>query len=162
VTFNLDESIGYRIERTQQILKRELRNRFHNQGYDISPMQWVVLYRLWQRDGMTPVEIAESTFRDRPNITRMIEVLERNGLVTRRPNPNDRRSFFVMLTPAGRALEDRLPAITRRHIAQATCGIDPADLTVAKHVLDAMCANFEDCPKHSGSQKDVHGHTAGR
>lgn len=158
--FDLDQSIGYRIERAEQILKRELRNRFHEQGYDISPMQWVVLYRLWQRDRMTPVEISECTFRDRPNITRMIDVLERNGLVTRIPNSQDRRSCFVALTPAGRGLKDCLPGITRDHIARATRGIDPAQLDVAKHVLDAICANFEDCPNDPGSHKDVHGQTA--
>jgi DNA-binding MarR family transcriptional regulator len=38
----------------------------------------------------------------REQISRVVSELEREGLVERRPNPDDKRSSFAVITPAGR------------------------------------------------------------
>ena len=42
-------------------------------------------------------------------MTGIVDTLEKNGLVTRQPNPNDRRSLLVTLTDKGAALEGSKP-----------------------------------------------------
>jgi DNA-binding MarR family transcriptional regulator len=46
----------------------------------------------------------------RPNVTKLVDGLERDGLVERRPHPSDRRMVYARLTPAGeRVAREALP-----------------------------------------------------
>lgn len=56
-------------------------------------------------------QIADSTGLDRTVLTYLIDDLEKAGLVTRTPDPHDRRSRRVTLTDAG---SDRLANLTTR------------------------------------------------
>ena len=47
---------------------------------------------------------------DPSNITGLIDRLEARGLVERRPHPADRRVKYLVLTPEGRVLRERLSA----------------------------------------------------
>ncbi len=49
----------------------------------------------------TPTELARSGMMSPAGMTHRLDVLERDGLVERRPSPNDRRSVQVVLTDAG-------------------------------------------------------------
>ena len=57
---------------------------------------------------MSQVELAEMTFKDKPNVTRMLEVLERKQLIFRQPDENDRRAYKVFLTEVGQQLKAQL------------------------------------------------------
>ena len=63
---------------------------------------------------LTPSEIAERVLVASATMTATLDLLERRGWIRRRPNPDDRRSILVEITPEGRATADRLlPAIHR-------------------------------------------------
>jgi DNA-binding MarR family transcriptional regulator len=63
-------------------------------------------------DPLTQVEITNLMKVTSPNITYLIGVLEKDGLVERRTDPQDRRASLVELTPAGVALAERqVPAM---------------------------------------------------
>jgi DNA-binding MarR family transcriptional regulator len=47
-------------------------------------------------------QIAERLACVKSNITQLVDRLEADGLVTREPDPNDRRTKLAVLTPAGR------------------------------------------------------------
>jgi MarR family transcriptional regulator, organic hydroperoxide resistance regulator len=80
-------------------------------------------------------ELVAATGQRPSTLTGVLDRLERRGLVARRPNPADRRSVLVELTPAGNAaaervaaafahVEARLPAAdARRLISQIRDGI---------------------------------------
>jgi DNA-binding MarR family transcriptional regulator len=58
-----------------------------------------------------PVRDLVGATGQRPStLTGVLDRLERRGLVTRTPNPHDRRSILVELTPAGRAAAARVAA----------------------------------------------------
>jgi DNA-binding MarR family transcriptional regulator len=143
--FNLDDAIGYQIERTEQCLKRELRRAFSERGLDITPYQWTILYRLWEREGETQAEIAETTIKDKPTITRMLDLLEKKQLVYRERDKNDRRVYKIYLTDSGKELKSVLPEIVKEHLRKAGRGIPPEDLEKVKEVLTKIRQNFENC-----------------
>lgn len=61
--------------------------------------------------GRTPAELADAAGVTRATMTGLIDTLERDGLVRREPNPDDRRMMSVELTPAGDAfIRQMLPA----------------------------------------------------
>jgi DNA-binding MarR family transcriptional regulator len=48
-------------------------------------------------------ELGEQAVLSREQISRVVTELQRAGLVDRAPNPDDKRSWFATITPAGRA-----------------------------------------------------------
>jgi DNA-binding MarR family transcriptional regulator len=78
--------------------------------YGLPRPEYVVVYSLGLRDGVTARDISVSYGFPKNSLSRAINALERKGLVRRTPHPNDRRSLLVHLTAAGRRLfEETLP-----------------------------------------------------
>lgn len=70
--------------------------------------QFVVLAALMDGDALTQRELVARTASDPNTLRAMLVLLERQGLVARRPNPADRRARSVALTARGRRLFPRL------------------------------------------------------
>ena len=57
---------------------------------------------------LTPSQIAERVLVASATMTATLDTLERQGWIRRLPNPEDRRSTLVEITPEGSAMTDRL------------------------------------------------------
>ena len=77
---------------------RRLQKNFRNAGLEITIEQWSVLYHLWKEDGLSQQELGNRTFRDKASITRLIDNIEKLGLVERIASKEDRRVNLVYLT----------------------------------------------------------------
>ncbi|HEY8564393.1 MAG TPA: MarR family transcriptional regulator [Beijerinckiaceae bacterium] len=78
--------------------------------YGLPRPEYVVVYSLGLRDGVTARDISLSYGFPKNSLSRAIQGLERKGLIARTPHPNDKRSLLLELTPAGRQLfEQTLP-----------------------------------------------------
>lgn len=109
--FSLDQSVAYAIARTGKAIKFELRRYFREAGVDITSEQYALLCRLWEQEGRSQKELAECSFKDTANITRMIDVLEGKDIVRRRRDPKDRRTYRIYLTEKGKELRDKVTPI---------------------------------------------------
>jgi len=89
--------------------------------------QEMVLIELWQADGLRGGELACRLGVEPPTVTKMLRRLENLGLVERRPDPADARSFRVHLTEEGRALEDAVSRCWRRAEEKTLGGLDPSE-----------------------------------
>jgi DNA-binding MarR family transcriptional regulator len=69
--------------------------------------EYVVVYSLGLRDGVTARDISVSYGFPKNSLSRAINALERKGLVARTRHPTDKRSFVINLSPAGRRLFDK-------------------------------------------------------
>jgi DNA-binding MarR family transcriptional regulator len=142
--FDMDDAVGYIIETTEQALKRGLRQRFREADVDITPYQWVILYRLWEREGRNQSELAEVSLKDRATVTRILDVMEKRGLIVRKTDKSDRRTYKVYLTPRAKKLKQTLPTVAASYLEEFTRGIDPEELAVAKRVLTKIRENALD------------------
>jgi DNA-binding MarR family transcriptional regulator len=97
------------IDHTAKNLRRIQRQTVSQTG--LTPPQYQVLHQLWQQDGRPFKDLAEASLCSRATITGIIDILERKGLVTRQPNPADRRSLLATLTDAGRELRYTTPSL---------------------------------------------------
>ncbi|MBE7473568.1 MAG: MarR family transcriptional regulator [Anaerolineales bacterium] len=141
--FTLDESLGYLINRTARRLKHELDQVFKANGYDITPEQWTLLNRLWQQEGLSQVELAEQTFKDKPNVTRILDILERKLLLFRQKDENDRRAFKVYLTEAGRELKEKLIPLALEVLERGQKDLTDDDIAFLQEKLNTIYHNFE-------------------
>jgi DNA-binding MarR family transcriptional regulator len=65
--------------------------------------QFVVLSALSEADALTQRELVSRTSSDPNTMRAMLVLLERNGLIKRRPHPSDGRARSVSLTRTGRS-----------------------------------------------------------
>ena len=141
--FNLDDSFGYLINLAAQRLKHELHQTFQTKGYDITPEQWAVLNRLWEEDGLSQVELAERTFKDKPGTTRILNLLEKKGVVARRPDENDGRVLRVFLTKMGRELKEKLIPCAQEVLTKSGKNLTKEELAQFKLTLNRILNNLE-------------------
>jgi DNA-binding MarR family transcriptional regulator len=74
--------------------------------YGLPRPEYVVVYSLGLRDGVTARDISVSYGFPKNSLSRAINVLERKGLIARTRHPTDKRSLLINLTPAGRRIFD--------------------------------------------------------
>ncbi|MBO9599947.1 MAG: MarR family transcriptional regulator [Cohnella sp.] len=72
--------------------------------HGITPEQWSVLNQIDRSQGLIQKEIAERVGKDKPTTTRILDHLEKKGLIYKKLGQRDRRSFLVYSTDAGKAL----------------------------------------------------------
>ena len=68
--------------------------------------QEMVLLHLWQRDGLTPSELAGALGVEPPTVTNMLSRMEKAGLLERCRDPRDARCTRVYLTEKGQELRE--------------------------------------------------------
>ncbi len=83
-------------------------------------------------------EIAEALDLKRPTLTGMCDRLEEAGLLARAINPEDRRSFLVDLTPAGRRRARRVRRVLDAFEARLSAEISEEDRRGFVQVLQAL------------------------
>jgi len=103
--------IFYLIEQVEKKLKQIQRHTIR--ATNLTPPQYFMLTLLWAQDGQPFKDLAAAGGYTRATITDIVDTLEKKGLVTRQPHPNDRRSLLVKLTAAGRALQNSTPSVER-------------------------------------------------
>jgi DNA-binding MarR family transcriptional regulator len=98
------DNLGYLLAKASQRWNELLYEGFVREGFpEVRPSYGSVLVPLFEEDGMRMGEIAERARLSKQTITTMVRLCERDGLVTRRPDPADGRAARVELTPRARA-----------------------------------------------------------
>lgn len=87
--------------------------------------QWAVLLRLERREGLKQSDLAEDLDIQPITLTRLVDRLCDNGLIERRPDPNDRRAKRLYLTPAARPLLDHIATEIDELAETVLAGVDP-------------------------------------
>lgn len=119
-TYDLTRSAGFMMGTAYRKVSALFQSRL--KPFDITPEQWSVLYQVHLRDGLIQKEIAERAGKDRPTTTRILDHLEKKGLVARKTGARDRRSFQVGITDKGRRLiRETLPIEKRANADVRGC-----------------------------------------
>ena len=138
----VDNAIGFWIHRVYQASRNEMYRAFRAHGEDITPEQWAVLIRLWEGDGRTQAELSEATFRDAPTMSRIVDSMERQGILERRADSDDGRARRIHLTRNGRALKKKLVPLVEDIVGRMVEGIDERALVTTRSALRRMYENL--------------------
>ncbi len=141
--FDFSQSYGRTLGVASTSVYRRLGKYMKKQNLPITPDQFRVLTHLWQHDGCSQQELAIATYRDRANVTRIIDILEREGIVERRDHESDRRVFKIYLTRKGRALETAAAECGKAAIGDALKGVSKEDLAICMAVLKKTIDNLK-------------------
>ena len=134
--FELEASLGYLAGMVSRRMTRELNQQL--QPFGVTAAQFVVLAVLWERDGLAQNVIADLIGSDRPTLTAMLKLMTAQGLVRRDRDAADNRYQRVYLTPAGRRLQETLPALAAGVNEAAAADLSPDDLAALRSLLSRV------------------------
>ncbi|MBN8785071.1 MAG: MarR family transcriptional regulator [Terrimonas ferruginea] len=124
-------------------IARRLQKKFNGAGLNLTIEQWSVLYHLWKADGISQQELCKATFRDKPSITRLVDNLEKAGLVKRVASENDRRINCIYLTKQAQKLQQQSMDIAEETLNEALDTVDPEKIEICKQVLQVVYDNLK-------------------
>jgi DNA-binding MarR family transcriptional regulator len=109
--------------------------------YGLSEGRLGVLFRLY-RQGTCPLgDLADDLDSTPRNITGLVDHLERDGLVERVPDPDDRRSVRANLTAAGRVRIESIWKEGVEHQHEVVDGMNKDDLAQLRHLCLQLVEN---------------------
>lgn len=109
---------------------------------DIHPGQAACLGILAHRDGISQRDLAEALRIAPPTLSRMLQSMEKNGLVERRDDESDQRLSRVYVTAAGRAVSREMQAAMAGHITAALAALSEDERVELARLLDRLSASI--------------------
>ena len=92
-----EDCICFRLGKTVRKVTRAYREEIASLG--LTHGQFFLIVAIMEEEGLLPSELADKTSHDRATITGLLDRLEKDGWIERRPDKRDRRSLRVYLTP---------------------------------------------------------------
>ena len=141
--FKKGELYSFITGKASTAIARRLQKKFNVAGLNITIEQWSVLYHLWKQDGISQQELCNATFRDKPSITRLVDNLEKSGLVNRVASDNDRRINLIYLTKQAQKLQEETMQMAEETLNEALETVPADKIDVCKEVLHLVYDNLK-------------------
>ena len=137
--------IGSLIYITGTLIRGFSTQTFTEKEYELTPDQYVILNLLLENDEiMYQRQLAEIMFKDRANISRIIDIMHRNGLIEKVPDSNGRRIYKLVVTEKGKEIRNRVLPTDKELRAVITENISEEELNSMFHILEKMNKNIRD------------------
>jgi DNA-binding MarR family transcriptional regulator len=134
----LKRELVFQLVDTARLLRTHIDQRARRHG--TTRAQWSVLARLRRGDGQTQVALADAMEMQPISLGRLIDRLETQAFVERRPDPKDRRAYRLHITPAGRSFVDGLDALRQDIADEVVAEEDEAAIAAALSILTGIRA----------------------
>ena len=108
--------------------------------------QFLVLLVLWERGDASVTGIGNALQLETGTLSPLLKRLEATRFITRTRQAEDERSVVVGLTPAGRAVEERVAAV-QNEVSDAT-GLTESEIVALRATLRALTANLRNPASH--------------
>jgi MarR family transcriptional regulator, transcriptional regulator for hemolysin len=115
---------------------------------------WLILSTLKREPQRSQLELARAVGIEGPTLTRHLDGMENDGLVSRRRGGPDRRAVQVELTRAGHALHTRLLKAVIDFNERLRDGLSPDDVEALRMLLQRLRANVRTDLREPLSQRD--------
>lgn len=140
---NLEELIAILNAKLSAAVNKELNRKFKSSGLEITTEQWTILSCLAENNKlMTQQMLSDATGKDKASITRLLDSLEKNNLVSRSGNKEDRRVKIIHLTEKAKRIEKITKKIIVEVVQIAVNGINIDELLITRNTLLKILDNF--------------------
>lgn len=102
---------------------------------------WLVLLNLTIQQDANQRQLAEAVGVSEATLTHHLNAMEKDGLLTRRRDPTNRRNHIIELTATGEAAFARLAAAAAAFDHRLRGHFDAADLITLRELLDQLSQN---------------------
>lgn len=116
---------------------------------DVDLWAFDVLATLWQQGPpyhLSPTDLCKSAMLSSGAMTNRLDRLESSSLITRQPDPNDRRGLIIELTPKGKSLVDQAISLRLEEANEAVSSLDDSERQDLIRLLRKLLAAQEARP----------------
>ena len=131
----LPQVILFLIDQTARISKQYSQRELDTRNLGITVDQWVLLKVVEENEGASQKELAVKSVRDPASITRTLDLLQKKGLVVRRPIPGNRRQYSILLTKEGQGFIQQNMEMIVRHRAKSLEGFSEEEIRLFQSFL---------------------------
>jgi len=136
----LEDYLPYQLFRMVNRLTLNLKNDLRPAKMTLA--RWRTLSVLNASDGRSMGELANYMVIEQPALSRIVDQMERDQLVTRRNASDDHRVVRVFLTSAGRQMFKKIRPLELHHYARLIDGLEPAELQTLEKLLQRLWENI--------------------
>ena len=127
--------------RTADVVKRSFSQMIEPHGITLQQFNVLRILRGAGSEGLPTLTIGERMIEQTPGVTRLVDRLEKKGLVSRAPCDKDRRRVFCRITAKGLDLLKELDEPVTRWDSRAVSVLPPSDLDSLIDLLDRVRAS---------------------
>ncbi|MFC3098680.1 MarR family winged helix-turn-helix transcriptional regulator [Alteraurantiacibacter palmitatis] len=145
-----DIALMVRLILTVRAVRGQLDERLRRIGQSASRMETLAAI-LNMPDPKSQSDVARRLRLEGATVTRMIDVLSREGLVKRAPDPADRRVNLLSITPEGEAALEEIFAVYDNLRDHVLADLDPAERAMMHDLLGRIIARV-DAPQEDAGE----------
>ena len=138
---SVERPLGEIVNRTARLLRRLADQRLAPLG--LSAGHLPVLTALIRGEAMSQKALTEYAGIEQPTMAATLARMERDGVIERRPDPNDRRSVLFTLSARTRSQAAMIEAAIQKLSQEALDGVSPADEERLRHILATVAKSVE-------------------
>lgn len=142
--FNPFNHFGFLTHRVARLIDLEAAPTLKSLGYQMPPSCIGVLADLWQKDGVTQKELGASMIKTKSSVTKMLAILEVEGLIIKKEDPTDKRNRLIFLTKAGHEFREKMELKSANVEKVLLNNVAEKDIQIAKNILKQLYLNLSD------------------
>jgi MarR family transcriptional regulator for hemolysin len=144
-------SIGLILRTTEKSLEHALDSEI-KERCKLTSAQWKVIIVLAIREGISQKDVADLIGVESPTLVPIIDKMEKNGLLVRMTNPDDRRSNSIVLTKKSQDLVAGIVNTILDFRSLMTKGISKQNIELTRTVLLKMTHNVDEFMANKGQK----------
>ena len=142
---DLEECPYYLITRVSLGSTAAMKRGFAEAGIGfVRPAYLGSLMSLWREDGLKVIDLGRRAGLEPSTMTGLLDRMERDGLVERRPDPADRRVLKIFLTGTGASIRETVIRIVDSTLAGLLSGVDASEIDTLKGLLHKVLVNVRE------------------
>ncbi|KTD10891.1 MarR family transporter transcriptional regulator [Legionella gratiana] len=139
--FKIDEHTGILIKKAARLFEQVANKNLDKLG--VTYAQTVFLVRLWEKDGQNQIELAKSAGLKQPSVVRILDRMERDNLITRVRNKEDRRVFNFYLTEKAKDACKKLEDHANEMHGIATFDVAQKEIEELNQLITKIISNLQ-------------------
>ncbi|NNG05660.1 MAG: MarR family transcriptional regulator [Inquilinus sp.] len=135
--FDLERFFPYRLSVLANTVTRALAALYQAE-HDLSIAEWRLLAIVARFGPISANGVCDRSAMDKVRVSRAVRRAVQRGFVHRAVDPRDRRRSRLTLTPAGRAIHDRIAALARDREAQILATLAPDEVDRLHDIISRL------------------------
>lgn len=140
----LNKQVGVFLNLVHNRFKQYITAFFQEEGYNLTPEQFLVMDAIWDEGKMSQQKIADTIFKDKNSVVKLLDGLEKKNLVRRVTNKDDRRQNLIEITPHAKEIQQNVTDIAMNAVDLIIKDIPKQDLHIFIKVLTKMAENMNE------------------
>lgn len=136
-------NVGRFVGRIHNLMTKRLNLFYKESEVGITAEQFRLFTHLWESDGISQQQLCAPLNRDKAAVTRMVDILEKEGYIKRESDASDRRINLLFLTKKGKDIERESTKCVEKVLKLAVQNFSQKEKEELERLLKKMIQNLD-------------------